>query len=470
MRQRCPFGLLGLPTELIIEIMTHLDRVGLESFSELVHIPLTGVVQYAYGPNVISPREPKGMRSMSLSDLSDSRSIINIVDIVGMELLNDTLISEMCKALSESINHITISQIEMSPFHYEFINGKRNRVFTLINSLPDTSKIVIRDSEFVGLNDGNIDLGRISFRNIEYLKIQRCGFKGGKDLQIEKIGDLELMDYADEMIDDIDLEGGNMDAFHAWGDAVKLENRAINTQEFGCAGGLDLQNVKFMGSCANFSSASRNLSFSIKGFDAPNLNELKLAIGDKESLPPMNFNAPLLDKVTWSYYHPAAGDTRNVLQYREQDFIFLRDIRELELGYFFQLLHKIDLHRLTKLCLRCDREAIDVGREFPSLKELVVFLSFCPERVPLIKAENLESLEITVGRRFQLDSIIPTIRRYPKLEIFSFRNCGCSFLTRRKVEIMIYWMRWRTPCNLKEVRCGKSMLGCGYCFWGFFGF
>jgi hypothetical protein len=111
------------------------------------------------------------------------------------------------------------------------------------------------------------------------------------------------------------------------------------------------------------------------------LNELKIAIGDKESLPPMNFNAPILDKVTWSYYHPAAGDARHVLQYREEDFIFLPEIRELELGYFFQPLHKIDLDRLTKLCLRCDREARDVERVLPSLKELVVFLNFCPEQV-----------------------------------------------------------------------------------------
>jgi hypothetical protein len=285
---------------------------------------------------------------MSLSDLDQNRSMITIVDIVGMELMNDTLISGMCKALSESINHITISQIEMSPSHYDFINGKRNRIFTLINSLPDSTQIVIRDSEFVGLN------------------------------------------------------------------------------------------------------------------------EQKIAVGDKESLPPMNFNAPLLDKVTWTYRHPAAGDTRNVLQYREEDFIFLRNTRELKLSHFFQPPHKTVFHRLTKLCLKCNREASDVERVFPSLKELVVSLSFCPERVPLIKAENLESLEVIVGRQFRVDSIIPTIRRYPKLEVFSFKNCGCSFLTRRRVEIMIYWMRWRTPCNLKEVRCGKSRLGC--CFWGFFGF
>jgi hypothetical protein len=224
-----PIGPLGLPTELIIKIMTHLDPVGLESFSELVYIPLSGVVQYGYGPNVVAPREPKGMRSLSLSDLNHNRCSINIVDIVGMDLLNDTLISEMCEALSESINHISISQIGMSPFHYEFINDKRNRIFTLINSLPDSSQIVIRDSEFVGLNDGNINLGRISFKNIKLLKIQRCGFKGGNELEIDNIGRLWLMDYSNDMIESIDLEGGDMNVFYASGAVLKLENRTIKT-------------------------------------------------------------------------------------------------------------------------------------------------------------------------------------------------------------------------------------------------
>jgi hypothetical protein len=464
----CPMGLLGLPTELIIEIMTLLDRVGLESFSGLLHITLAGVVQYSCSPNMISPREPKGMRSMSVFDLRQTRSLINIVDIVGMELLNDTLISEMSKGLSKSINHITISQIEMSPFHYELIESKRNRIFTLINSLPDSSQIVIRDSEFVGLNDGNIDLGRISFKNIEYLKIQRCNFKGGTELAIANVGDLELMDYSNEKIDSIDLEGGNINAFYAWGAAVKLENRTINTQEFGIFGGLDLQNVKFTGKCASFSSAFGDFPLNIKGLDAPNLTELSISFRE-ESPPRIELNAPMLHRVEWSGFG-IVFDAANVREYEEEDFIFLREIKELKLIHFFEPLHKIDLHRLTKLSLECNPKATDVKTVFPSLKELVVSLSSCPERVPLIKAENLESLEIIVERQFKIDFIIPTIRRYPKLEVFSFKNCACSFLTRRRVEIMIYWMRWRTPCNLKEVRCGKWRLRCGYCFWGFFGF
>jgi hypothetical protein len=452
--------------ELIIEIMTHLDRVGLESFLDVLDIPLPGVVQYAPGPNVVSPREHKGVRSMSLSDLDQHPSIINIVNIVGIESMSDTLISEMCKALSKSINHITISQAEESLFRSDAREGEGNKIFTLINSLPNSSRVVVRDSKFVGLNDGSIDLSRISFKNIENLQLQKCAFRGGAELEIENVGALWLMDFSNEMINSIDLEGGNMNAFYVWGDAVKLENRTINTEEFRGRGGLHLQNVKFTGTCAIFSSAS-DLSLSIKGFDAPNLYELCILFRE-ESPPRLNLNAPLLHRVKWSLFGTIFG-TANVRQYHEEDFIFLREIRELKLSAFFEPLHKIDLHRLTKLCLECSRNVTDVERVFPCLKELVVTLFNYVDSVPVIKAESLESLEITVGRKFEVDSIIRTIRRYPKLHVFSFKNCGCSFVTRRRVQMLIYWMKWRTPCNLKVVRCGKSRIECGYCFWGFFG-
>jgi hypothetical protein len=450
--------------ELIIEIMTHLDRVGLESFSGLLHTPLRGLVQYATGPNVVSPREHKGIRSMSLSDLDQHPSMINIIDIVGMESMSDTQISELCKALSKSINHISISEVEESLFRYDVREGEGNKIFTLINSLPDSSRVVIRDSKFVGLNDGSIDLSRISFKNIENLQLQRCGFRGRAELEIENVGALWLMDFSNEMIDSIDLERGNMNAFYVWGAAVKLENRTINTHEFRGRGGLDLQNVKFTGTCATFSSTS-DLSLSIKGFDAPNLYELSIVFRE-ESPPRLNLNAPLLHRVKWSLFGTIFG-TANVRQYQEEDFIFLREIRELELRCFLEPLRKIDLHRLSKLFLQCNLTATDVEREFPSLKELVISLSYCYiERIPVIKAENLESLEIIAGDKFRISSIIPTIHRYPNLKVFSFKNCGCSFLTRRWVEMSLYWMKWRTPCNLKEVRCGKSASRCYHRFWG----
>jgi hypothetical protein len=53
---KMPLGLLGSPMELIREIMTHLERVALESFTELLDIPLAGVVQYAT-EYAVSPRE-----------------------------------------------------------------------------------------------------------------------------------------------------------------------------------------------------------------------------------------------------------------------------------------------------------------------------------------------------------------------------------------------------------------------------
>jgi hypothetical protein len=85
--------------------MTHLDRVDLESFLNLVDFPLAGVVQYATDPGaVLSGKGNEGILSVSLDDLNQSYSMINIVDIVGMDSVNDALISQMCKALSQSMN------------------------------------------------------------------------------------------------------------------------------------------------------------------------------------------------------------------------------------------------------------------------------------------------------------------------------------------------------------------------------
>jgi hypothetical protein len=161
--------------------------------------------------------------------------------------------------------------------------------------------------------------------------------------------------------------------------------------------------------------------------------------------------------------------TPGIRQLQEEDFMFLQQIRELELSFFVEPLHKVDLHRLTKLVLRWPRRGVEVERVFPSLKELVVTLSFNADSLPLIKAENLENLEISVQDRFRVDSIIPTIRRYPQLKVFSFKNCRCSFFTRRRVEIMVYWMKWQTPCNLEVVRCCKVVWPCHHRILGFFG-
>jgi hypothetical protein len=178
------------------------------------------------------------MRPLSLPDLIQNYSKINIIDIVGMKPMNDTKVLEMCKALSGSINHIGISQIEGSLG--DTLKGKKNTILKLINSFPDSSKVIIKDSGFVGLNDDNIDLRRISFKNIRQLYIRRCGLKGGTELVIENIGVLFLSEFSNELIESIDLEAGNIKSYYLRDTAVKLANRTINTQTFFSTGGLDL--------------------------------------------------------------------------------------------------------------------------------------------------------------------------------------------------------------------------------------
>jgi hypothetical protein len=462
---KCSKSLLHLPTELIIEVMIHLERVDLESFLNLVDFPLQGVVQYATGPGTeLSGNENKETMSVSLDDLNQSYSMINIVDIVGMDSVNDALISQMCKALSHSMNHVSISQTGRSVFD-EYSSSKSNRVLELINSLPDSSEVVIKDSRSVRLNDGQIDLRRVSFQNINYLWLKRCDLQGGGELQMSNVVELVLVDFSDEMINSINLEACNNNLLCLWGAAVKLQGKTINTQVLACNGGADLQSVKFTGTCFTFCALQDGYLIT-EGFEAPNLYEMKILFGD-EFPRLINFNAPMLHRVELS--SGINYGRQGIRQLQEKDLTFLQQIRELELSSFVDPLLKVDLHRLTKLVLRWSRREAEVERVFPSLKELVVTLSFVADSLPVIKAENLENLEISVQGNFVVDSIVPTIRRYPLLKRFSFKNCRCSFFTRRRVEIMVYWMKWQTPCNLEVVHCSKVVWPCHHRILGFFG-
>jgi hypothetical protein len=462
--QRCPLGLLSMPLELIIEIMTYLDRVSLESLMELLDTPFPGVLQYVTVPSAIFQGRNRGMKPLSLADLVQSYSKINIVDIVGMKSLNDIQISQMCEALSMSINHITISRIENLLFRSVF-NGKRNRILKLINSLPDSSKVIIKDSELVGLNDDKIDLRRTSLKNIGCLDIRRCGIKGGNELEIEDIGKLKLQEVPNELIESIDLEAGNVKALYLLDTAAKLENKTINTQFFRSTGDLDLQNVRFTGSFASFVCVLRDVFLNIRGLEAPNLYELKIVFR-QDAPPEINLNAPLLHKVQWHCYGTYL-DLQNVRKYQQEELLFLQQIRELDLMHFYEPLYRIDLHRLTKLSLECHQPLTDLERVFPSLKELVIFLTCGTECAPLLQADNLESLKISTGVNFRVDSLIPTVLHYPKLQTLSFENCVWCFLTRTRVQIILYWMKWQALCDLKVICCCTSE---DRCFHGWFGF
>jgi hypothetical protein len=209
----------------------------------------------------------------------------------------------------------------------------------------------------------------------------------------------------------------------------------------------------------------RDVSLNIRGLDAPNLHELRIVFLI-EPPPKINLNAPLLRKVQWEYYGTSSG-FENVRKYKEEELQFLQQIRELDLMHFYEPLYRIDLHRLTKLSLECHQPLTDLERVFPSLMELVVVLSHGAECAPLLKADNLQSLKIRTHVDFRVDSLIPTVLHYPKLQTLSFENCVWCFLTRTRVQIILYWMNWKALCDLKVIRFCTCEYGCHHGWFGF---
>jgi hypothetical protein len=75
-----------LPMELVIEIMTYLDYLGLESLVDLLDRPLPGVVQYVVGPLYLSSLKLNRLiETVQLDELGDFKPacMISLINFWG---------------------------------------------------------------------------------------------------------------------------------------------------------------------------------------------------------------------------------------------------------------------------------------------------------------------------------------------------------------------------------------------------
>jgi tRNA-binding EMAP/Myf-like protein len=448
-RERSPMWVFELPMELIIEIMAHLDRVGLESLIALLNIPLPGVFQYVM-ESYFERRPGKGglIKQLSLDDLEQNYSKINIVDIVGLESMNSTKISKVCKALSNSINHINLCQIEESLFK-NALEGKSERIFELINSLPNSSKVVVKDCKIVKLYDNDTDLRKTEFSNINCLHVDRCGIKGGTKLSLHRINCLRLIECSNELLESIDLEAGNLVTLNldSLERPIKLKDKTINAKHFPCYGGLNFHRIKFTG--RSITLRARFWEVSIRELDAPNLTHLGISF--VERIPSLiGLKAPILQNVTYEFHGSRTVVYNN--KYTEDDFKYLQQTIELKLNLFYEPLYRVDLPNLRILSLFLCENIPNVGRVFPFLEKLTIVLGFNANCVPHIEADSLQSLKIDCSSLFNLESFIPTINRYPEMKDLSFTNCECCVLTRERIRTMVTL----SPFTGLKLRCFRS--------------
>jgi hypothetical protein len=448
--------------ELIIEIMTHLDRVGVECLVDLLDRPLPGVVQYVIGPYyMLSSELSNWIERVHLDKLNDSKPIcmISLVDFIGIDYLGPSDISEMIRKLPCSINLVTLREVTSSYLRAVINKGHESWMVDQIAQLTDDlsyqSKLEVMESEDVLLYHSDIDLRKISFKNIKTLEFQNCGVKDGTSVDMKGVDDLWLVQCTEQLKNCIDLEACDVKAFHVQylDSRFVLRDRTINTKKFRCMGYFDIQRIIFGGRCMVISSLGNQNS--VRDVIGPKLHYLRIWF--RKRVPPViNLNAPMLYRVEYfSTIEPPVVDRKEYLnEYTDEECLYLQQTTKLKLAHFLAPLYRIDLHNLTLLDISLSMDISPVERVFPALKTLVIQLYGEANHAPEIKADNLESLEIKTRAQFNVYSIEGTIGCYPKMKRFRFSNGPWSLITRIQVLLMIFILKWFTSRNFKT-ECGR---------------
>jgi hypothetical protein len=146
--------------EIQFNVMTKMDGEDLERFVITLDKRLPRIVQYVED---IPRNTPKGkIQSVAPDILEENYSLINIVHISSFKDLN---VDSLLKQLSNSINHIRISEIEMNVYNPD---EQQQELANLLNHSTTQTKITIIDCNSVSLQyidvaSSSIQPGRCSF-------------------------------------------------------------------------------------------------------------------------------------------------------------------------------------------------------------------------------------------------------------------------------------------------------------------
>jgi hypothetical protein len=188
-----------LPMEIQFNVMTEMDGEDLERLVIALDKWLPRIVQYVED---IPRNTPKGkIQSVALDILEENYSLMNIVHISLFKDLNvDSLLKQ-----PNSINHITISGIEMNVYNPD---EQQQKLANLLNHSTTQTKITIIDCNSVSLQYIDVMPSRLKLMNIKTLKIDRCTLKTGTWLEIHAVENLYQVDCNKDFIQRMNFTKG----------------------------------------------------------------------------------------------------------------------------------------------------------------------------------------------------------------------------------------------------------------------
>jgi hypothetical protein len=281
-------------------------------------------------------------------------------------------ISEMTSKLCSSINLVTLREVTSSYLRRMINMGQSSRmvdqIAQLTDELPYQSKLEVMESEDVLMYHSDIDLRKISFKNIKTLEFQNCGVKDGTTLDVKLIDDLWLVQCTEQFKNCINLELCDVKTFHVqyFYSRFALKDSTINTEKFRCMGYFDLQRICFGGKHMVISSPGNHNK--IRDLVGPKLQHLRIWF--RERVPSIiNLNTPILYRVEYfSTIEPPVDDLKQHLyEYTDEELLYLQQTTELKLAHFLAPLYRIGLHNLKLLDISLSGDILLVERMFPAL-------------------------------------------------------------------------------------------------------
>jgi hypothetical protein len=402
-----------LPLELQVHLMNFLDVEALECFITLLDIDLTGVVQDVLDNGVEAKHERQTV-TLRQFDKGTSKSMINIVYMEG------TYMSELNRTItlhkpSRSINHIVITYFdnlrECELQNYTFLGE-------FIRSMNQRTSILIKDSKYVGLKRLELDVSRISFKNVRTLEFEECTAQGKSLMRCTNIDKIRLWDCSAFIEDSIDYECNSInDLIVDEKRKLSLKNRRINIPRVEIGRLSNANNIKFNGKQLTFSMCDCDDSRSqIIGLYAPTLHSLKVKISG--SLPEIHdCFVPMLKKVEIDQYEMP----EHIYEFCESEYSMLEPIEKLTIYSRTDLLFRINLNNLRELYTNVSESHPNMQLRFPFLRCLQ--LTLFKTEVPVIRADDLECFTIEcINSEFEASTLTQSMKLYPKLTRFSFIN------------------------------------------------